>query len=155
MAIQSTPHTESQQNKSESQTEMSPNQIAERIERDGDAGLYAHTDGAQTGMNRAERVTDGSGPKHKVEPGASAETGATSAQVGDAATQGVTNHSQQAEHAGQVKVMKEREDASARQEPEERTGDPVRDAVKEGGDLPKGKAESVETVEISAMRAVR
>lgn len=155
MAIQSTPHTESQQNKSESQTEMSPHQIAERIEREGDAGLYAHMDGAQTGMNRAERVTDGSGPKHNVEPGASAETGATSAQVPDAEAQGVTNHSQKAEHAGQVKVMKEREEASAHQGSQERTGTPVRDAVKEGGNLPKSKAESVDTVEISGMRAVR
>lgn len=155
MAIQSTPHTESQQNKSETETELTPNQIAGRIERDGDDGLYAHMDGAQTGMNRGEHVTDASGSKHKVEPGASAETGATSSGVGDGDAQGITNHSQHAEHAGQVKVMREREDAVATPAMDERLNEPVRDSVKPGGALPGKNAEAVETVEISASRSVR
>ncbi len=155
MAIQSTPHTESQQNKSESQTELEPNQIAERLERDGQAGIYANTDGAQTGMNRSEHVTDVHGSKHKVEPAASGDTGATSSGVGDAGTQGITNHSQHDEHDGQVKVMKERETATASSGEERGSGQPVRDSVREDGDLPGKKAEAVETVEISGGRAIR
>ncbi len=155
MAIQSTPHTESQQNRGEAETELEPNQIAERIERDGDAGLYADTDGAQTAMNRSEHITDGNGPKHKVEPATSAYTGATSTEVGSGEAQGITNHSQTAEHDGQVKVMKGREDATASSGEEASSGEPARDAVKEGGDLPGKRAEKVETVEISGSRAIR
>ena len=155
MAIQSTPHTESQQNKGEAQTELEPNQIAERIERDGDAGLYAHTDGAQTGSNRAERITDGNGPKHNVLGEASADTGATSAGVGDGETQGITNHSQHAEHDGQVKVMKGRENATDSSGEEQRSGQPVRDAVRDGGELSGKKGAATETVEISTGRAIR
>ncbi len=155
MAIQSTPHTESQQNRGEAETELEPNQIAERLERDGEAGLYANTDGAQTGLNRSAHITDGNGPKHNVEPSTSADTGATSDGVGDAEIQGITNHSQHAEHDGQVKVMKEREDAVARSGEEAASGQPVRDAVREGGDLLGGKAVKRETVEISTERAIR
>ncbi len=155
MAIQSTPHTESQQNKSESGTELEPNQIAERIERDGEGGLYAKMDGAQTGMNRSEHVTDVHGSKHKVEPATSGDTGATSSGVGDAETQGITNHSQKAEHDGQVKVMAERERAAASSGEERDRGQPVSDSVREGGSLPGKKAELLETVEISSSRAIR
>ena len=155
MAIQSTPHTESQQNKGEAETELEPNQIAERLERDGEAGLYAKMDGAQTGMNRAERITDGGGPKHKVLGEASADTGATSAGVGDGEAQGIPNHSQHAEHDGQVKVMQGREQATDSSAEEQASGQPVRDAVREGGGLPGKKAAEAETVEISGGRAIR
>lgn len=155
MAIQSTPHTESQQNKNEAQTELEPNEIAERLEQDGEAGLYANVDGAQTGMNRAERVTGVNGPKLHAEPAASAYTGATSSGVGDGEAPGITNRSQHAEHDGQVKVMKEREEAASSSGEEAASGQPERDAVREGGAIASAKAAKQETVEISDGRAIR
>ena len=155
MAIQSTPHTESQQNRGQTETELTPNQIAERIERDGESGLYANMDGAQTGTNRSEHAMNVKGPKHNVEPAASADTGAISSGVGDGEAQGITNHSQHAEHDGQVKVMKQREDAMASSGEESDRGQPVRDSVREGGELPGKKESKAETVEISGMRGIR
>lgn len=155
MAIQSTPHTESQQNRGEAETELEPNQIAERLERDGNDGLYANMDGAQTGMSRSAHITDVTGPKHNVLDEASAATGATAAGVGDGETQGITNRSQHAEHDGQVKVMKGREDAAASSGEEQRSGQPEHDSVREGGELPGKKAAKAETVEVSATRAIR
>ena len=155
MAIQSTPHTESQQNKSETETELTPTQIADRMERDGKDGLYANTDGAQMGTNRSEHVTDVKGQRHKVEPGASAETGARSTEIGRGEGQGVTNHSQQAEYAGQKKVMEAREADVLHIKPEDTTGEPERNSVSEGGSIPARNEAKVETVEVSAMRSVK
>lgn len=155
MAIQSTPHTESQQNKDQNETEMDPNQIAARIEKDGAEGIYANMDGAQTGMNRSEHVTDVKGQKHKVEPGASASTGFTSAELKDGDAPGVSNHSISTERPGQEKVIREREEVTLHTASEDKAGEPVRDSVKEGGEMLSKKAASTETVEVSARRAVK
>lgn len=155
MAIESTPHPESQQNTEAVQSDLEPNQMSQDAGRGGDPELYANSDGAQMGMNRSERVTSVQGPKHKVEAGTSAETGAMPSQIGDAETQGVTNHSQHAEHAGQERVMKEREGAGLDAESEDEERSRTRDSVQAGGELPSKKAGSVETVEISAGRAIR
>ena len=53
MAIQTTPHTQTQQDTPATQADLEPNQAAQESGQDQDAELYQNMDGAQTGGTRA------------------------------------------------------------------------------------------------------
>lgn len=58
MAVQKTPHTNSQQNVSSAAMDVEPNQSPQDVGRGEDAKLYQNADGAQTGANRAFHAND-------------------------------------------------------------------------------------------------
>lgn len=59
MAVQKTPHTNTQQNVSSAAMDLEPNQSPQDVGRGEDAKLYEIADGAQTGENRAFYMNDG------------------------------------------------------------------------------------------------
>ncbi len=113
MAIQSTPHTESQQNKSAVADELDPNQDVQDAGVGEDAGTYENMDGAQTGGTRAFNANQSQGPKHNTEQFSAAQTGTTSTRTPQSENQGITNHSASEESARQEKVVKDRPDSLA------------------------------------------
>ena len=102
MAIQSTPHTESQQNTNPAESDLEP-----------DAETFENRDGAQTGSNRAFNKNESQGPKHNMEPATAAEYGTMSTRTPKSDSQGITNHSATEESTRQEKVVSERPDALA------------------------------------------
>lgn len=58
MAVQKTPHTNSQQNVTSAAMDLEPNQSPLDVGRGEDAKLYENSDGAQTGGNRAFHAND-------------------------------------------------------------------------------------------------
>jgi hypothetical protein len=53
MAVQKTPHTNSEQNVNSAAMDLEPNQSPQDVGRGEDAKLYENADGAQTGGDRA------------------------------------------------------------------------------------------------------
>ena len=113
MAIQSTPHPESQQNKSAVEDELDPNQSVQDAGTGADAALYENMDGAQTGGTRAFNANQIQGPKHNTEQFDAAQTGSTKTRTPQSENQGITNHSASEESARQEKVVSERPDSLA------------------------------------------
>jgi len=58
MAVQKSPHTNSEQNVSSAAMDLEPNQAPQDVGRGEDAKLYQNADGAQTGENRSFHVND-------------------------------------------------------------------------------------------------
>lgn len=113
MAIQSTPHTESQQNSNPAQSDLEPNLETADAGRGADAETYENRDGAQTGANRSFHANVSQGPKHIAEPATAAEYGTMSTRTPKSDSQGITNHSASEESARQEKVVRDRPDAQA------------------------------------------
>ena len=113
MAIQSTPHTESQQNTNPAESDLEPNLATADVGRGADAESFEIRDGAQTGGNRAFHRNEEQGPKHNAEPATAAEYGTVSTRTPESDSQGITNHSASEESARQKKVVSERPDAQA------------------------------------------
>ncbi len=112
MAHQTTPHTESQQNKNPDQTDLEPDQLAQDAGRGADAELFRNADGAQTGSNRAPEKYPRAAEHLNTEP-ASAYEGSLSTRTPQADAPGITSHSASEESARQQKVVKDRDDANA------------------------------------------
>ncbi len=113
MAIQSTPHTESQQNADAAQSDLEVNQAAQDAGTGGDAGLYENMDGAQTGGTRAFNANASGGSKHNTEQFSAAQYGSVNTRTPQSDNQGITNHSATEESARQEKVVSQRPDALA------------------------------------------
>jgi hypothetical protein len=113
MAIQSTPHTKTQQNTDAAQSDLEPDQIAQDEGRGDDAALYQNAEGAQTGDNRAFHRNQSEGHKHNTEPESVAHVGTVTSRTPQSENQGITNHSASEESARQEKVVSQREDAQA------------------------------------------
>ena len=113
MAIQSTPHTNSQQNVNPAQSDLEPDQIAQDAGRGEDARLYENADGAQTGDYRAFHRNESQGPKHNTEPEEVAHVGSVTTRTPRSDNQGITNHSATEESERQEKVVRDRPDAQA------------------------------------------
>lgn len=58
MAVQKTPHTNTEQNVNSAAMDLEPNQSPQDVGRGEDAKLYENTDGAQMGTNRAFHMND-------------------------------------------------------------------------------------------------
>ncbi len=113
MAHQTTPHTESQQNRNPDQTDLEPDQLAQDAGRGPDAELYRNADGAQTGSNRAPENFPRAAEHLKTEPASAAYEGTLSTRTPQSDAPGITSHSASEESARQQKVVKDRDDAKA------------------------------------------
>ena len=111
--IQTTPHTQSQQNKDRSEDDLEPNAFAQDLGRGDDAATYELSEGAQTGTNRSFSHTQSQGPEHRGVPETEAHTGHLTSRTIQSDNQGITNHSATEESVGQKKVVSERPDSQA------------------------------------------
>lgn len=111
MATQTTPHTESQQNKSAAEADLEPNQLVQEVGQDDDARLYENRDGAQTGGTRAFNANATRDNLPNVLQEDAALTGTVNTRTPESDEQGITNHSASEESARQKKVVSERPDA--------------------------------------------
>jgi hypothetical protein len=114
MAKQKSPHTQSEQNQSQTQMNLEPGELEQMLGTGEDARTYENSDGAQTGGTRSPRHAPKAGVKHNVEPATAAFEGATTSRtVKDPNKQGATNRSSAMENEGQEKVVRDRPDAQA------------------------------------------
>jgi len=113
MAIQTTPHTQTQQNVDRAQDDLEPNQSTQEVGQGEDAKFHANVDGAQSGGTRAFSATQGRSNLPKVQQEDAALTGHTGTRTPHGQEQGITNHSMDEESARQEKVVSQRPDAQA------------------------------------------
>ena len=113
MAKQTTPHTESQQNRSPDQTDLEPDQLAQETCGGDDASTYRNADGAQTGTNRAPEKYPRASERLNTEPAVAAYEGSLRTRTPQGEGQGITGHSASEESSRQRKVVKDRPDAQA------------------------------------------
>jgi len=114
MAIQTTPHTQTQQNVSAAQDDLeNPEQLPQDSGRGEDARLYENMAGAQTGGTRAFNVTDQPANTPNVTQETAALSGRQDTRLPHSENQGITNHSANEEAARNQKVVDERADAQA------------------------------------------
>ena len=99
MAIESTPHTQTQQNADEIASETEP--LRDEARENDDAGVYANTAGAQTGGTRAFNANEGRMNRPDVQQESAAMTGHTDTRTPQSQNQGITNHSASEESARQ------------------------------------------------------
>jgi hypothetical protein len=111
MAMQKTPHTQTQQDTTPEQTDLDNDQRgfdAEAHER-----TYEDMEGAETGDNRTPRKVQTDAPHHRTEPEEVAHEGSVTSRSQKKPAQGVTPHSAEEESDRQKKVVNERPDAQA------------------------------------------
>src|SRR4051794_37204623 len=113
MAIQKTPHTQTQQNVDPEQSDFEPAQTPEESTLEAEQNLYKHMDGAETGTNRAPREVQTRSKRHDLEPQPVAFEGSVTTRTPDTPHQGITAHSAEEESSRQKKVVKDRSDAQA------------------------------------------
>jgi hypothetical protein len=114
MGHQRSPHTQSEQNATETQMDLEPGTLEQELGTGEDAKMYENNEGAQTGGTRSPRHAPRAAVKHKTEPAVKAfEGNTTNRAVKDPNKQGITNRSSAIENEGQEKVVRDREDAQA------------------------------------------
>jgi hypothetical protein len=114
MAVQKSPHTQSQQNTHFAQTDVNPDDMEQTVGTGDDAASYENRDGAQTGGTRSPKHSPNSGSPQNVEPEAVAHEGTLTSRVfDDADKQGISNNASSKEAPGQQKVTSQREDSQA------------------------------------------
>ena len=111
MAMQTTPHTQTQQDTPAAQADLKPNQTAQGRGQDNDAALYENMDGAQTGGTRAFNANASDDDLTNTVGGDFAGTGQVKRRTPHSDMQGVTNHSATEESARHEKVVNDRPDA--------------------------------------------
>ena len=109
MAIQTTPHTQTQQNQDPTQSDIETDQMGQ----DGDEAIYEDADGAQTGGTRAFHANAVRSKLPNTQPRTAALDGGTDTRTPESEDQGITNHSASEESARQRKVVSERPDSLA------------------------------------------
>lgn len=113
MAVQKTPHTQSQQNVEPEQSHLEPQELPEETDSEADQQLYQNANGAETGTNRAPREVQTRSQRHDVEPQTAAQEGSLSTRTPETPHQGITSHSAEEESSRQKKVVSDRPDAEA------------------------------------------
>jgi hypothetical protein len=113
MPVQTTPHTQTQQDAVPSQADLDTNQQPGDSGQEEDASLYENMDGAQAGGTRAFNANAMGGHHLNVEPFTAAVDGGTSTRTPESEQQGITNHPASEENVSQRKVVSERPDAQA------------------------------------------
>ena len=111
--VQTTPHTESQQNRDAAQSDLAPNLNRADAGRGDDASSYVDRDGAQTATDRSFARNESRGPQHNTEPFTAAGDNPNATRTPHSDNQGITNHSANIEDEGQRKVVSERPDSLA------------------------------------------
>ncbi|HVI77313.1 MAG TPA: hypothetical protein VM715_03975 [Candidatus Acidoferrum sp.] len=113
MAIQKTPHTQTQQNVDPEQSDFEAGQTPEESTSEAEQHMYDHMEGAETGTNRAPREVQTRSKSHDTKPQPVAYEGSLSTRTPDDPRQGITSHSAEEESSRQKKVVKDRSDAQA------------------------------------------
>lgn len=114
MAMQKSPHTQSQQNTHFAQTDVSPDELEQTVGTGNDSATYENRDGAQTGGTRSPKHTPGSNRPRNVEPQPAAHEGTLTSRVSDDPNkQGISHNSSSKEAKGQRKVVGNRNDSQA------------------------------------------
>ncbi len=105
MAVQTTPHTETEQDVNSAERDLEPNMSPQDMGRGADAKIYENADGAQTGGNRSFHSTDGHDNQPKSIDEGTGLTESRHAQVPTGDNQGITNSLGSKERATQEKVL--------------------------------------------------
>jgi hypothetical protein len=114
MAIQKSPHTQTQQNTVPEQTDLEANEQEYEADSPTEQELYEHMEGAETGMERNPREVEARSSIHnRTEPEVQAHEGTLSTRTPKRPVQGITSHSAAEESARQEKVVNDRPDAQA------------------------------------------
>jgi hypothetical protein len=92
MAMQKTPHTQSEQNHGPEQSDLEPNEQEFEADSETEERLYSETEGAETGTNRSPKRAQLKGPHHNTEPETVAHEGPASTRTPKRPTQGITTH---------------------------------------------------------------
>ena len=104
MAIQTTPHTETEQNIS-AEMDLEPNMAPQDMGRGADAATYEDAEGAQTGGNRSFHATDGRDNQPKSLDEGTAMTPSRHHQIPTSDAPGITNSGGSKERETQEKVI--------------------------------------------------
>lgn len=105
MAMQTTPHTETEQDVNSAETDLEPNMAPQDMGRGADAKIYENADGAQTGGNRSFYSTDGRDNQPKsLDPGTE-NTPSRHSQVPTEGGAGITSSAPDKERETQEKVL--------------------------------------------------
>jgi hypothetical protein len=114
MAVQKSPHTQSQQNTYFAETDVNSDELEQTGGSGEDAASYENSDGAQTGGTRSFKRSPGSNARHNVVPALAAYEGTLTSRVfDDADKQGISNNASSKEAEGQRKVVSQRDDSQA------------------------------------------
>lgn len=113
MAIQKSPHTNTQQNRRPEETDMETPEQAFETDPGADQKLYENESGAEKGENRSPREIQTRVERHRTEPKAEAHEGRVTTRTPKRAAQGITSRSAEQESGRQKKVVKDRPDAQA------------------------------------------
>lgn len=113
MAIQKSPHTNTQQNRRPEETDMESPEQAFETDPGADQKLYENESGAEKGANRSPREIQTRVERHRVEPEQEAHEGSIGTRTPKRPAQGITAHSSEQESERQKKVADNRPDAQA------------------------------------------
>jgi hypothetical protein len=113
MAHATTPHTQTQQNRTPNQTDLDPDQLEQTAGTGAEADLYNRREGAQSGTNRGPQFIPASPKQPNTEQPAAAHEGSVTTRTPGGSRQGISSHSADEEKPGQQKVVKDRPDAQA------------------------------------------
>src|SRR3954451_25171111 len=97
MAVQKSPHTNTQQNTRPEQSNLEDNEQQYETDSPRDQARYQQTDGAETGMTRSPREVETRSERHKTEPEKEAHEGRVSTRTPKRSSQGVTARSAEEE----------------------------------------------------------
>ncbi len=111
MAIQKTPHTQTQQNVNPEQSDFETAEGSQDAASETEQRLYEHMEGAETGTNRAPRGVQTRSRRHETEAQPAPDGDPVSRRTSNSSQQGITSHSAKEESGRQKKVVKDRPDA--------------------------------------------
>jgi hypothetical protein len=111
MAMQKTPHTQTQQDTTPEQTDMDNDE--RNFEAEAHDAAYEHMEGAETGDNRAPRKVQTDAPQRRTEPEQVAHEGSVQTRTPKRPAQGITSRSAEEESERQENVVNQRPDAQA------------------------------------------
>ena len=113
MAMQKSPHPNTQQNTKPEQSDLEVDEQEYEADSSEDQELYDHSEGAETGMNRNPREIETRSQRHQIEPEKEAHQGRLSTRTPNQTSQGITARTAAQESTRQEKVVKDRPDAQA------------------------------------------
>lgn len=113
MAMQKSPHTNTQQDTKPEQSDLEVNEQEYEADAPEDQAIYERAEGAETGMNRSTREIEARSERRRLEPEKEAHEGPISTRTPKRKSQGITARSAQEESERQGRVVKDRPDAQA------------------------------------------
>ena len=105
MAVQTPPHTNSEQNVNSAAMDREPNQNPQDVGRGEDAALYKNAEGPQTGGNRAFHMNDRRDNQPKSIDEGSSVIASSNSRLPQNDQQGITNRPGSEERERQKKVI--------------------------------------------------